>query len=469
MPPVLSHKNRQLQVDLTPLVESRLEDTYLTADVASGAGTLTVKDIDGFAIDQYLLIGELGEETSEIIKTHGATAPTGTTITLVANTSFAHAAGTKIYRIEFNQIEWSHADTTSGSKSVLATSNIQADTKTQIYTDTSESSGYYFARYKNAAASTFGSYTDPMPYGGWPSNSVGHLIEQALRNNKETLSNLWSRTDCYDAINAGLRFIQGKQLRFPQYNVTDYVLGQTTRGIRSHTLPTDIYDNDSAKSILGVRIGTDKNLVWKDPSEFEEELLNECVTQVRTQASAADVSLAVDNSYDFADSGSLTFYISGTKYTITYTGVTRDASGSTAAFTGIPASGEGSITVTIPVDTNIYQDPQEGVPAYFTVENGELRYTPMPDATYDNKNVYLDYTTEVTEVDSDGDTLDIQRYDLLVDYLTWVIWVRLKNNSKLDQQNGWFMSFREKMNDMIRTTRSQHVHKMKPKLNRIKY
>ena len=59
MYPYITHKNRQIYVDLFPLVSARLEETVLTANVASGASTLTVQDINGFAINKILLIGEL--------------------------------------------------------------------------------------------------------------------------------------------------------------------------------------------------------------------------------------------------------------------------------------------------------------------------------------------------------------------------------------------------------------------------
>jgi hypothetical protein len=467
VPPFLSHKNRQLSVDLTPLVEAGLEVTLLSADVAASSSTLTVKDIDGFAVSQYVLIGELGQETSEIIKIHASTAPTGTTITLASNTTYAHSAGTKVYRIEFDQIEFSYASTATGSKSVLTTANIQADQKIQVYTDTSQTSGYYFARFKNSGASTYGSYTDAIAYGGWDDYTVGALIEQALKTLGITLSNALSRTDCYKIINSGMRFIQGKQVHFPQNDILGYVLGQAARGTYSWTLPTDIYDNDSSKSIYTVKVGASDPLVWFDPREMDDYREGQVTTQVRTQATAGDTSLAIDNSYDFADSGTITFYISGTKYTATYTGVTRSATA--GVLTGIPSSGDGSITVTVPVDTNIFQNVLEGTPTYFTVRNGNLEIAPMPDSANDDMNVYLDYSTAVTKVDSDGDEIDVQRYDMVLDYFTWAIKMRVKNNGALDMNDGWFISFKEKLNDAIRTSRPRFTFKMKPKINKITY
>jgi len=77
---------------------------------------LTVKDIGGFAINQILLIGELGAENSELIKTHAATAPTGSTVTLAANLVYAHPIDTPITVLIYDQFEISHSVTETGTK-----------------------------------------------------------------------------------------------------------------------------------------------------------------------------------------------------------------------------------------------------------------------------------------------------------------------------------------------------------------
>lgn len=68
------------------LLTRYVEKAYLTTDVASGSSTLTIDNINGFAINKVLLLGNFGEPTAEIIKTHASTAPTGTTVTLLSKT-----------------------------------------------------------------------------------------------------------------------------------------------------------------------------------------------------------------------------------------------------------------------------------------------------------------------------------------------------------------------------------------------
>lgn len=310
--------------------------------------------------------------------------------------------------------------------------------------------------------------TDALPYGGWTTGTVGSMIESALDDLDLTLSEKITKNSCYRWLNDGMTEIKGKLRHWPEHFTYNAILGQLTRGTFQVAMPTDAYDLETNKSLISVRVGDSKSLIYLDPIEFENQMSPAVSTQVRVAGSSGATSLAVDNSYDFADSGSLNFYISGTKYTITYTAITRDnVSGATAAFTGVPASGTGSISVTIPVDTNIWQEETEGTPIFYTVLNSYLEFWPLPDATEDNVNVYADYAKVVTAVDSDGDTIDFQRYDMLKSYLSWRIKMKAKNNGALDINDGYYIEFKTRLNDAIRTLPQNITYKWMPKLNKM--
>lgn len=464
-------------MDNGPLVENALGETYLTADSASGSGTITVRNISAFGVNMVLLLEELGDENAEIVKTHASSAPSGSTITLAANTVRSHSNGCKVRVLAYDQIELKHSTTETGSKTSLTTAlgsglvAIQADTVVQTYEELEFTSGYYFARYKDSIGGTFTSYTDPLPFGGWLASTVGYMIQQALHRIGKKLEGKITRKFCYDdGINEGLRLVKGKLKRWPKHNVFNYVLGQVTLGANSVSLPSDIYDATSNRSIVGVRIGTGRHLMYEDPEAFEDRFEGVCETAVRTQASAGATSLAVDNSYDFADSGTLHVFVSGVKYDVTYTGVTRDTvTGGTAAFTGIPASGTGSISVTVPVDSVVLQGDIDGDPLVFTVRNGQLAFAPYADSSHVNQNIYLDYDTVVDQVSSDGDVIDFERWDMILDYLTWKIKGISRDDGELDMKDGYYLSFKERMNDAIRTSKPATRNPMGPRLNRVNY
>jgi len=444
-------------------------ETYLTAEGASGAGSLTVQGITNFAINQVLLIGEMGDENSEIIKTHTATAPTGTTITLASNLVKTHAPYTKVRVMLYDQVEFSHAVTATGTKTVLATQAIQVESVETRYDDAAYSSGYFFARFKNSITTTYSEYSDPIPYTGYGENTVGFIIAYALKRNKlETYTNFIDYEFCIDEINSCLQFITGKLKAWTKLQKVNYVMGQTTRGINKIALPTDIWEDMGIKSILGVRIGTSTDLSPKIMADLEEDMEGVCHTQVRTEAVAGQTTLEIDNSYDFPDSGTVNVYISGTLYAITYTAVTRSATA--GVLTGVPASGDGSITVTIPVDTDVWYGEDEGEPTEFSVDtDGNLVYWPMPDSSYKNLNVYLDYWTGPTSVSSDTDSLDAFRYDAIKHWLTWAIRMQMKNDGKREFTDGDYLQFTQILNDYIRNEVPANRKKRKPKINGITY
>jgi len=461
MPPTIRHRNRQVYIDLAPLVGAALESTEITADAAAASGSITVKDIDGFAVDKILLIGELGVEGSEVIKTHGSTAPSGTTVTLASNTEFAHAAGTKVYIIEFDQIEISHADTLTGSKSTLATVSVQADERFQVYTDTTETTGYYFARYKESIGSTFGPYADGVPYGGYAATSVAYAINYALTRNgmRNGFDDEIDLQFCIDEINDFLRKWQGRQKRWPEHFKENTDIGNIDAGTPMVTVPTDAYDQESNQSILAVRVGSGANLDWYDPVEFEEHLKpGEIRTTVDTEASASDTTITLSDGRDFADAGSLTFFVSGTKYSITYTSVNR----TTGVFSGVPASGTGAITVTVPAGTYIYQGTEFGKPSAYTTRGGNIELHPVPNASYHNLNIYADYWKVATTVDSEGDDLDVTRYDAAKYYLAWKVRCQKKNDGILDYGDGFYKEFESRMVDAIRNKPKVMTHKSRP-------
>lgn len=464
MPPFITNRNRTVRIDNTQVVENALAETFLSADIAAASGTLTVANVEKFAIAKYVWINPFAE-TAEIVAVHASTAPSQPTITLAANTVFAHYTGEPVYYVEFNQVEVSQSSTVGGSKSVLGTVALAGGERETVYLDTSITSGYYFARFKDSVAATFSSYSDACLYGGFASNTVGYMIDRALRDLELTLSEKISTLDCLSWVNDCLKLIQGKLKRWPEHYAYNAVLGQIQRGDNTTTMPTDAYDTETNKSIIGLRVGEDDRLTYLSPTDFDNQMGDVRYTQVTTQATAGQTTLEIDNSYDFEDSGTVNVYISGMKYAITYTGVTRSATA--GILTGVPASGTGSISVTIPVDTWVWQDEVEGTPAWFTVRNGVIEHWPLSDGTHDNKNLYGDYSKVATEVNSEADTIDLQRFDAVQEFLTWRMKMKARNDGNLDMNDGYYLQYKERLNDAVRTLPQNNMFRIRPSVNRV--
>ena len=207
-------------------MENGLEETFLIADIAAAVGAFTVANIDGYAIDQLLWMNPYGER-SEIVITHSARA-SGSTVTLAANTVFAHYAGEKVYRIEFNQVEISHAATLAGIKSVLATSALQADQIEFPYLDTSQTTGFYSpASRTRSQAPSAPTLTGQSTGDGIRTRSATWIRRAgAPRTFSRDLSNNLSVQDCFAWINDGLDLLKGKLRRWPEHMVLTRLLGR---------------------------------------------------------------------------------------------------------------------------------------------------------------------------------------------------------------------------------------------------
>ena len=46
-------------------------------------------------------------------------------------------------------------------------------------------------------------------------------------------------------------------------------------------------------------------------------------------------------------------------------------------------------------------------------------------------------------VDSDGDVIDLQRYDMVSDYLKWRMKMKAKNDGILDYKDGFYFAFKK--------------------------
>lgn len=123
--------------------------TYLSSALASGAGTLPVKNLAQFNASWAVQVGETGESQTEIVLLGTAT-PSGTIGTTTANTLYAHPADTPVYGIKYDQVVFERSTSgTAGTATPISggTISIQPNGTTTIYDDTSGSTSYAWKTY----------------------------------------------------------------------------------------------------------------------------------------------------------------------------------------------------------------------------------------------------------------------------------------------------------------------------------
>jgi len=223
--------------------------SYLNANYASGVTTLVLVSGTGFAANDYILLGEFGQETAEIVKISNVSTNTLT----VGATSFAHAESTKVTILKYNQVRFYHtADTTfSAGSPVTAYMPVQADSRYTIAYDTTNTTGYGWSLFYNATTAKATQNSNAIPYAGFGQNSVKKLLDAfwSQLNSKET--NLITVDDAFYWLNEGYSIAKSElNLVNNNYSTAERYSLTTTSGLQEYSFPTNaskimaVYDSD---------------------------------------------------------------------------------------------------------------------------------------------------------------------------------------------------------------------------------
>jgi hypothetical protein len=448
-----------LQPILANLSQLTLEryKSNLNLDAFIGENEINVYSVSQFAVNQIVIIGEIGNEGTELILTHASTAPSGNTITLVSALVKDHPKDTPVYIVPFDQIELSRATTLTGSKSVLGSLlTIDPEKETMIYDEVVNTTGYYFLRFKNSLTGIFSDYSDGVPFAGLTENTVGYAINTAMdelgvdfSDSKITYGMLFGWA------NQMLHLVRGKLKSWSEYQEFDYVVGTMSMGVRRFAMPITCYDVNSNKSVINVRVGDGLPLIWMTRSEYVQAMERITYTEIATLAVVGGTSLVLDDTSDLDDTGSVDVYVSGTKYTVEYTVNTRSTNTLTVA--------ADQITYAFPVDSPVIQGVQENDPEYYSIFDGYIYPFPFITSDYEGRNLIMDFYTDIVTVDSDMDTIPGARFDMLIQYLKWKIKGFIENKGKEDMKDSSYLQFKEILFDATRLAESGERNSFGPR------
>lgn len=384
--------------------------TYLTDLETSGSGTIDVESITGFSLSDWIAIGVLGEERTEIIKVHASTAPSGSTVTLASNLVHDHEKGAPVYVVDYDQIEWSRATTETGSKSILATNSLAPDSMVTIYDDTTNTSGFGFYRFKNSAAATYSPYSDAIPYAGYDENTAHEIFERALSAAGEELSPRLRNEHLYKFLNDFISIANSRNRKWSEGKVYGEEIATLATGDWEASLPSGIARKHDPSAIMGIRISRNLTLRYKSPQEFNYHMQSLSYTTANGTISDVDTTIVLTNSSPFDDSG--TIYINGDE--ITYTGNIR----STNTLTGVSGIASGGHAT----GSYVFQNYISGIPQIYTIpSSGTIRFWPIADSTVNNEVIYCDYFKSIPRVNSVGDTILLADPRPAIDYVAYRI------------------------------------------------
>lgn len=223
----------------------------------AGSGTYTVHKMNG----NYLLLGNIGSESAEIVKI--ATINTTThTFTTSSASKFAHAESTKVTLIPYNKVEFYWTATESWAATtplpVSADHNyidIQVSDWFTTFDDESHDTGYGWYLFYNETTGIYSDESNALPYEGFDNDTVEDVLNDffALLNNKEL--KLVTRRDALSWLNEGYSIIRNKlNLANVEYSASALSTLTTTSGTYEYALPSNFYRMVSITSDLD---GTD--------------------------------------------------------------------------------------------------------------------------------------------------------------------------------------------------------------------
>lgn len=406
-----------------PSIQNNLK-TFVRAPIAAAATALSVADNNGLANGDYLLLGSVGHPQSEAIAIN-ASVTAGTAITLASGLVFSHELSAQVTKINERGIKIYGAATNGGSGTLIAsidaiTTPIADATMIQwnrpyteytlISTDTTYA--YYFVKFTDGT--TDSSASAYVPSTGVLHTAVESFIQQALDITDSKIDNkLLNHDMCVRWANDGQNYITQFVYQDPQSgkdkqkdwsweaieDKTSISLTQNENTYALSALTTAAKYPYSDKGIITVRIGKFRPLTKLRIDQFDDLLRNKPRTTVSTQPSVGATSIVLADTYELSESGSV--YIGADL--VTYTGNTQ----STGTLTGIPASGTGSITITHPVGTVVWQNISPGLPEFYTIFNGSIVLDKPIHADYVGQKLKIRYFSTLSRLTLLSDTTTV--------------------------------------------------------------
>lgn len=169
------------------------ELTSITSDASAAQAVVNVENIGSIVVNDYLLIGEKGQENAQIAKVSSISS---LAITLNANLTTKHYRGEKVYKIRANQVKIYRADNVDGSLpadgsfSVLATSDIKSDAVYTEYVDATGGSDYWYKyTFYNFTSTAESSIADAVGVRG--GNYGYYVTSEEVRQEAGMSNNRW--------------------------------------------------------------------------------------------------------------------------------------------------------------------------------------------------------------------------------------------------------------------------------------
>lgn len=430
----------QLKIPNTILDLTENEKTYFDTDKASGQTSLSANGVN-FATDDYIVLGKLGTEKSEIVKIATASS---TTITLSSSTVFAHNRGDLMTFVPYNQIVVERSTDGGTTYSPLTAVDIQADNlDTIIQRPTDGLTDVYKVRFYNATDGSYSQYSDEIVGSGYADNTVFAIKARALDQLGEKVGDLISDKFLNESLWEARRNVDNAEVRWAWRYKPDQNVGTIIPGRYTITAPTDLRDPNTNNNILSLRVGRQSiPLEYQTKTRFNQNYVNVAHTTLDGTVLAADATITLTDSGDFDESGTITIAAETealTRDAVTYT-ANNEVTNVLSGVTGDEAHATGR---------DVWQGATFGLPRAYTIENGVIKFDLPFDNAYAGESIDMDYYGDLVAYDSDADVLDEPEFDLYVSYLKWKIKYKKSNGTLVAKDDSDYQEWQQGKRSLI--------------------
>jgi len=354
-----------------PIISNNISTRLAAAKAAAGTAA-TVLDNNGFTDGDDILWGAVGDAKTEagVLTTVGTRA--GELDVVVAG-AFAHELDCPITKLNEDQITIFDA----ADDSEIATVSIQWDksfTQYEVAAAKQSATGYYVAY---TDGTNTGPVSDTVTSSGLADNSVYNMALNGLslidedeggRFDEKWMIN--EANNCQDAIR---NFTNAKGIAKDwswelAQDETSISLTENENKYALSGLSFTLKKADTKQAIQSVKIGSTP-LKWIDIDEYDEDMKNSIRTAVKTAITADDTSIVLDDTFEFAEAGSV--FIGAD--TIAYTGNT-EATGTLTGCTDVDNDHA--------VDATVWQNATPALPTKYTVFDGYIYLNAPVDTDY---------------------------------------------------------------------------------------
>lgn len=416
--------------------------TTLADKIELGGTAMTVLDNNGFSDNDFFILGEIGDQETEEDDINGVVVR-GTSLTVTNTLKFDHEIDAPVTLIYERAIKIYGAATNGGAGTLIASINaittpiadafmIQWNKQYTEYTLITSDTTYafYYATYTDGV--TEGPASDYVASSGITSNMGEYFIQQSLRMTNALLDNNYTRPLMMTWVNDTQLAITQYMFQDPQnqsYRQMDWDFEVAYDASVLLTENQNVYDlssinlkyPDSEKGIIDIRIGDKAPLIQISYDEFDRLQLAVRETFLSAPSAVGATTITVENNIEFSDSG--TIYLGPDQ--LTYTGKSG-----TTQLTGIPASGNGSITAISAIGAPVWQNVTPGLPSKYTVFDNQL-YLDIPvDTQHVGFPLKIRYFKKLTPLTENTDTTRIKFTNAFQFYLASMIEERRGNKQK---------------------------------------